>query len=134
MGIDYGLKRIGISFSDETKFLASPYAVYHTKTKEQDLAYFVNLIKQNKVDEIVCGLPLNTKGEEGEIALKTRDFMQELENLTQIKPVFVDERMTSILAEEFLAEREKDWRKRKEKLDSVSAAIILQDYLDNKRG
>ncbi len=133
MGIDYGLKRIGIAFSDETKFLATPYQVYHTKTEQEDLQYLKNLIAQNKVDEIVCGLPLNTKGEEGEIALKTREFMKKLENLTNLAPIFVDERMTSVLAEEFLAEREKDWRKRKEKLDAVSASIILQDYLDNKR-
>ncbi len=128
MGIDYGLKRIGIAFSDE-----SPFTVYHTKNEESDLNYLVSLVNQNKVDEIVCGLPLNTKGEEGEIAHKTREFMAKLKTLTQIEPVFVDERMTSVLAEEYLAEREKDWRKRKEKLDAVSASLILQDYLDNKR-
>lgn len=133
MGIDYGIKRIGIAFSDETKFLASPYQVYHTKTPAEDLQYFANLIAANKVDELVCGLPLNTKGEEGEIALKTRQFMKELSKLSHLEPVFVDERMSSVLAEEFLAEKERDWRKRKEKLDAVSASIILQDYLDSKR-
>ena len=81
MGIDYGLKRIGIAFSDETKFLASPYTVYHTKDETSDLNFLANLIKQNKVDEIVCGLPLNTKGEEGEIAKKTREFMLKLKKI-----------------------------------------------------
>ena len=133
MGIDYGLKRIGIAFSDETKFLASPYIVYHTQGEEKDLQFLANLINLNKVDEIVCGLPLNTKGEEEAIALKTRGFMAKLMAITQIKPVFVDERMSSVMAEEYLSEREKDWRKRKEKLDAVAASIILQDYLDNKR-
>lgn len=132
MGIDFGLKRIGVAFSDETKFLATPYAVYHRQNNQADLNYLQNLISSNKVDEIVCGLPLNPKGEEGEIAQQTRDFMQQLTEQTQIKPVFVDERMTSVLAEEYLAQREKDWRKRKEKLDSVAASIILQDYLDQK--
>lgn len=132
MGIDFGLKRIGVAFSDETKFLATPFAVYHRKDNQADLNYLSNLITTNKVDEIVCGLPLNPKGEEGEIASETRAFMQQLTDQTKIQPVFVDERMTSVLAEEFLAKREKDWRKRKEKLDSVAASIILQDYLDHK--
>lgn len=130
MGIDFGLKRIGIAFSDETKFLATPFLTYQRKEINADLAYLANLIVQNKVDEIVCGLPLNPKGEEGQIAAETRAFMAELANLTRINPTFVDERLSSVLAEEFLAEREKDWRKRKQKLDSVAASIILQDYLD----
>lgn len=133
MGIDFGLKRIGIAFSDETKFLASPFQVYCRKDLPSDLAYFAELIAKNKVDQIVCGLPLNPKGEEGEIALATRAFMAEIAKITQIQPVFVDERMSSVLAEEYLAVREKDWRKRKEKLDSVAASIILQDYLDSHK-
>lgn len=133
MGIDFGLKRIGIAFSDETKFLASPYQVYKRKDLQTDLAYFADLIAKNKVDQIVCGLPLNPKGEEGKITTQTRAFMAELTKLTQIQPIFVDERMSSVLAEEYLAEREKDWRKRKEKLDSVAASIILQDFLDSQK-
>ncbi len=133
MGIDFGLKRIGVAFSDETKFLATPFAVYHRKDLQSDLLYLKNLTETNKVDEIVCGLPLNPKGEEGPIAQETRAFMQELTKLTKIEPIFVDERLSSSLAEQFLAEREKDWRKRKEKLDSVAASIILQDYLDGRK-
>lgn len=133
MGIDFGLKRIGIAFSDETKFLATPFQVYKRKDVQTDLAYFAELIAKNKVDQIVCGLPLNPKGEEGEIATQTRAFMAELTKQTQIQPLFVDERMSSVLAEELLAEREKDWRKRKEKLDAVAASIILQDFLDSQR-
>ena len=133
MGIDFGLARIGIALSDDTKFLASPYVTYKRKTEQEDLTYFVSLINEKKVDEIVCGLPYNMQGEEQEIAQKTRDFMQKLQDLTNLKIEFVDERLSSAMAEEMLRETEKDWKKRKEKLDMVAASIILQDYLDMKR-
>lgn len=134
MGIDFGLARIGVAFSDDTKFLASPHKTYHRKNLESDLEYFVSLIQNNKVDEIVCGLPMNMQGEEQEIAKKTRDFMGLLqEKVPMIEVAFVDERLSSVMAEEMLKETEKDWKKRKERLDSVSASIILQDYLDERR-
>ncbi len=132
MGIDFGMSRIGIAFSDDTKFLASPYEVYKRRDISTDLDYFVRLIKDKNVDEIVCGLPFNMQGEEQEIAKLTREFMFKLNELVNIKINFVDERLSSVMAEEMLSETEKDWKKRKEKLDAVAASIILQDYLDEK--
>ena len=76
---------------------------------------------------------MNMAGEEQEIAKKTRDFMAKLQSVCNIKIEFVDERLSSVLAEEMLMETERDWKKRKEKLDAVAASIILQDYLDFKR-
>ena len=133
MGIDFGMARIGIALSDDTKFLASPFLVYKRKGQEQDIEYFVNLIKEKNVDEIVCGLPMNMQGEEQKIAALTREFMQELSKHISINITFEDERLSSVMAEEMLKQTEKDWKKRKEKLDSVAASIILQDYLDLRR-
>ena len=133
MGIDFGLARIGIALSDETKFLATPYQTYRRTNEQQDINYFVELIKSKNVDEIVCGLPMNMAGEEQEIALKTREFMAKLNEQTNIKIEFVDERLSSLMAEEMLKVTERDWKKRKEKLDAVAASIILQDYLDGIR-
>lgn len=133
MGIDFGLKRIGIAFSDELKIIATPYVTYHRVGDEQDIEYFVSLINSKKVDEIVCGLPLNMQGEEQEIATLTRAFMQEIKNRTNIKITFVDERLSSVIAEDILKRTEKDWKKRKEKLDSVAASVVLQDYLNIKK-
>ena len=132
MGIDFGMARIGIALSDETKFLASPYETYKRKNEQEDLNHIANLIKEKNVDEIICGLPYNMQGEEQEIAKKTRDFIDKLLNICLIKVEFVDERLSSIMAEEMLKETERDWKKRKEKLDAVAASIILQDYLDSK--
>lgn len=133
MGIDFGLKRIGVAFSDETKFLATPYEVYVRQNSEQDLQHFVDLINKNKVDEVVCGLPMNMQGDEQEIADQTREFMDELQAKVAVRLSFVDERLSSVLAEDVLKQTERDWRKRKQKLDAVAASIILQDYLDNMR-
>ena len=133
MGLDFGLKRIGIAFSDDLKFLATPFVTYKRVEESKDIDYFFNLIKSKNVDEIICGLPLNMQGEEQEIALLTRAFMTKIENLTNIKVKYVDERLSSVMAEDILKQREKDWKKRKEMLDSMSASIILQDYLDCKK-
>ena len=130
MGIDFGLARIGIALSDDTKFLASPFETYKRKCEELDIQHIVEIVKSKNVDEIVCGLPMNMAGEEQEIAKKTRDFMLKLQEQIDIKIEFVDERLSSLMAEEMLKETEKDWKKRKEKLDAVAASIILQDYLD----
>lgn len=132
MGIDFGMARIGIALSDDTKFLASPYETYKRKNEQDDLQHLINIVQEKKVDEIVCGLPYNMQGEEQEIAQRTRDFMNKLLDIYPIKVEFVDERLSSLMAEEMLKETERDWKKRKEKLDAVAASIILQDYLDLK--
>ncbi len=133
MGIDFGLARIGIALSDDTKFLASPFETYGRKGDDLDIQHLINIIKTKNVDEIVCGLPMNMAGEEQEIAKKTREFMAKLAENVDIKIEFVDERLSSLMAEEMLKETERDWKKRKEKLDAVAASIILQDYLDVAR-
>ena len=133
MGIDFGLARIGIALSDDTKFLASPFETYKRKGIEQDVQHLVDIVKSKNVDEIVCGLPMNMAGEEQEIAKKTREFMTILNDKIGIGTNFVDERLSSLMAEEMLKETERDWKKRKEKLDAVAASIILQDYLDERR-
>ena len=133
MGIDFGLARMGIALSDETKFLASPYMILKRKGDQTDIDILLDIIGKEKVDEIVCGLPYNMQGEEQNIAVKTRAFMDKLAEQSGIDIHYVDERLPSVMAEEILKKTERDWKKRKEKLDSVAASIILQDYLDIRR-
>ena len=130
MGIDFGMARIGIALSDDTKFLASPFETYKRKNEQDDLQHIINIIQEKKVDEIVCGLPYNMQGEEQEIAHKAREFGQNLANLSGCKLVLLDERMTSVVAEDILRQKYRDWRERKQHLDEVAAMVILQDYLD----
>ena len=70
------------------------------------------------------------QGEEQEIAKKARTFAEELALRSGCKLVLVDERMTSVIAEDILRQKYRDWRERKQHLDEVAAMVILQDYLD----
>lgn len=130
MGIDYGEARIGVALSDLLKMLASPYDTYYVKHTNEDEQYFLDLIKQENVDTLVVGLPYNMKGEEQEIATKAKDFANDLATKSGCKLVLVDERMSSVVAEDILKQKFKDWRDRKKNLDKFAAMVILQDYLD----
>ncbi len=130
MGIDYGEARIGIALSDLLKMLASPYDIYLTKHTDEDYQYFVDLIKRESVDTVVVGLPYNMQGEEQEIAQKAREFANTLKERSGCKLVLVDERMSSVVAEDILRQKFRDWRDRKKNLDKYAAMVILQDYLD----
>ena len=131
MALDYGEQRIGIAMTDLLKIIAKPYDIYHRKHTEEDFDYFLNVIKQEQVDTIVVGLPLNMQGEEQEIAIKVRAFAEELKKRSNCKLIYLDERMTSVIAENILKQTEKDWKKRKSQLDKYAAMVILQDYLDS---
>ena len=135
MGIDYGDKRIGIAFTDFLCTISSPYEVYKTVSEEKDLEYLCNLAKSQEADEIVFGLPLNMDGTEGERAEITRAFGEKLSQKSGLKVVYVDERLTSMEAEDILISAGVRREKRKEIIDKISAQLILQSYLNqNKRG
>lgn len=129
MGIDYGRVRIGIALTDLLKTIASPYEVYKSVSRKKDIEYFVKLIKEKEVDKIVLGLPLNMDGSEGERALKTRAFGDELEKASNVPVVYQDERLSSVEAENYLLDGDLRRDKRKNLIDKVSASIILEDYL-----
>lgn len=130
MGIDYGEARIGVALSDLLKMLASPYTTYYAKGTTEDIDYFIDLINKEKVDTLVVGLPYNMQGEEQAIAVKARAFANTLSERSGCKLVLIDERMTSVVAEDILRQKYRDWRERKKHLDEVAAMVILQDYLD----
>lgn len=132
MGLDYGKARIGIALSDIMGFLASPHSTLKRTNLEADINYLKKIIVENAVQTVVIGLPLEMSGNKGAIALDTEEFAKTLSNETNVKIVFVDERLSSVEAEEQLKLTIKSWEKRKQLLDQVSASIILQSYLDSK--
>ena len=111
----------------------SPYETYTRVDLNKDLDYLTSLIKTQEVDEVIIGLPVNMDGSEGERAVATREFAKKLENKSQAKITFVDERLTSVEAEEILKSRNIKWEDRKKYIDKLSATIILQDYLNTKK-
>lgn len=133
MGIDYGDKRIGIAFTDLLGLISSAYDVYENKNTETSLSYLSELAKEKNVDEIVIGLPLSMDGSENERTAVTKSFGEKLSKLSGVKVVYEDERLSSYEAEEILKEAKLPWEKRKQILDKVSAQVILQSYLNNKK-
>lgn len=133
MGIDYGDKRIGIALTDDLNIICSPYEVYKNVGVQDALRHLDKLIKDFNVDEVAMGLPLNMDGTEGERAILHREFGNQLAEISGVKVHFVDERLTSAEAEELLIESGVRREKRKEIIDKLSAQIILQSFMNNKK-
>ena len=131
MALDVGDARVGIAFSDPLCIIAGDGETYRvTKDRKKDMTYFADYAKRKECDLIVVGLPVNMDGTEGPRAEKTRAFVEELSQYTDIPIVFQDERWTTVSAEKMLIESGVRREKRKEVVDMVAAKIILQSYLD----
>jgi putative holliday junction resolvase len=135
LGIDVGAKRIGLALSDASETLATPWRVVDSGGSESDIETLASIVAELEAQEdglstIVIGLPLRLDGTPTDQTPRVRRLAAALESVTGLPIVLQDERLTSQEAESRLALREKDWRRRKAKLDAAAAAVILQDYLD----
>lgn len=133
MGVDYGDKRIGIALSDPLCIISSAFEVYQSKGEDDGIAHLTELIKTYNVSDIAFGLPVNMDGTEGERALIHRRIGEKLEQITGAKVHFIDERLTSSEAEDYLKEAKIPWQQRKALIDKISAQIILQTYMNIKK-
>ena len=134
LGIDVGRRRIGLAISDPTRTLARPLTALTVDGDNgpdrvaQEIARLAE--EEDGLSAVVVGMPGRLDGTPSGQTLHVARFIVALKCRTAI-PVFEeDERLTSREAESRLAVRERDWRKRKARLDAAAAAIILQDYLD----
>lgn len=139
LGIDYGLARIGIAISDASKKIVSPWAIITTgKRMEETIAKIraeIEKIEAEKkciIDEIVVGMPKHMDGRVGMLADEVGVLMTQLKSHTSANIIPWDERLTTVQAERMLRESKMNRKKRSKSLDSVSAMIILQNYLDFK--
>lgn len=130
LAIDYGRARIGLALSDPLGITAQPLEVVEVKKFEDVVAHIAGLVGEYDVFRIVIGLPLNMDGTEGAMVEEMRIFGSKIETSTGLQPVEWDERLTSSQALSALGKQEKNWKKRKRKLDAVAAQILLQSYLD----
>lgn len=140
VGIDFGLARIGVALSDETKLIATPWMTVAAEKKlDRTVAKLLaeldrdQKVKGYTVAAIVVGLPLMMDGTLGFLADEVRHFVELLKTNTAIPIATWDERLTSVLAERSLRESEMSRKKRSKVVDKVSAAIILQNYLDSPK-
>lgn len=139
IGIDFGLKRIGLAVSDSKKIIASPLSTIAgyknvEKSAESVILCLQNLEKQHgwQIDEIVVGLPLFLNGQESERSVQVRQFAKVLEEKLLIPIHLFDERLTSVQADRSLKESNFSRKKRAQFVDAVSAVILLQTYLDKQ--
>jgi putative Holliday junction resolvase len=130
--IDFGCSRLGLAISDENRIISQPLkAVSSGKDlKQTALLIAQELSKYSKVDLIVLGLPLLLSGKEGEMATKVRAFKAALEEILPLPICLWDERLTSCQAEKLLKESNVRRKERSKVSDALSAAMILQSYLE----
>lgn len=131
MCIDYGMARIGCAISDELGMIASPVGTVHEKYYPAQLEKVAQIVAQKKPEKIVVGLPKNMDGTEGSSAQLAREFAAALTEKTGVETLMVDERLSTVSAHRALSDSNvRGSGKRKKVVDTVSAVIILQGYLD----
>lgn len=138
LAIDYGLKRIGLALSDELKFIGSPLETLKSEAKiEETVLLIAKRIseleneKQCKIERVVIGLPLHMDGRVGLMADEVKLVQSKLEPLLNCPVTLWDERLTTVIAERSLREGSMSRKKRTKYVDQVSAALILQSFLES---
>src|SRR5262245_50282378 len=136
LGVDVGERRVGLAISDASRTLARPLStidVTGANAVERVMkAIDVLVADEDGLETIVIGLPARLDGSATGATPRVQAFVDALRARTTLRIVTADERLTSREAESRLALNERDWRKRKQKLDAAAAAVILQDYLDRR--
>ena len=135
LGVDVGERRIGLAISDRSRTLARPLTTLTIESAADAVDRVADTItrlrgEDDGLDMVVVGLPVKLDGSASTATARAVEFIEGLRARVPVVILTEDERLTSREAESRLAVQERDWRKRKEKLDAAAAAVILQDYLD----
>ena len=130
LALDHGTKRIGVAVSDETKTIAQPLEYIPAEPFADFLARLKILLVEKEIDLILIGLPRNMDGSYGPAAQKVEAFVAVLTTAITVPIKTWDERLTSAQANRVLIQARVRRDKRKEKVDKMAAAILLQSYLD----
>lgn len=136
LGLDLGTRTLGISISDETLTIASTLKTIRFEDSNYDilLPQLKEIINEYNISKIVLGYPKNMNNTEGEKCIITLKFKEKLESTFNILVVMQDERLTTVEATNYMLEADISRKKRKKKIDSLAANIILQTYLDKEKG
>lgn len=133
LGIDHGIKRVGLALCDEEGWIAHPRDTWKRGDQDALLERLAAFVEAEQVGEIVVGLPLHLDGREGASARRARRFSERLGERTGLPIVLWDERMTSAAAERSLRDAGVKAKDQKGLVDKVAAALLLQSYLDSLR-
>jgi len=134
LGVDWGEVRIGLALSDETQTLASPLeTLTRRRGKRLPMPRLLALATHHAAVGAVVGLPLTLEGEEGPSAVEARDLAATIANRTGLPVDLWDERMSTARALRAVREQDGRTRGRKQDVDALAAAVLLQHYLDARR-
>lgn len=131
LGVDFGIKRVGLAISDPTGTLCSPLATIQRSSRAALFDEILEIIHNEAVQIVVVGLPLSLEGEDTLTTRQARNFAESLARRTAIPVQLWDERLTSAQAEEELDMAGVYGKKRKQALDSQAATIILRSWLES---
>ena len=131
LAIDLGEKRIGLAICNPTQKLAKSHAVLKRRSRKEDFSRINNVVAEQKVAFVVMGLPIPLGGGESDTTKWVRNYSAALAETLSVPLLLWDESFSTKQAHDLLRERGvTQWRKRKEQVDAVAAAFILQSYLD----
>lgn len=139
LGIDFGLKRLGLALSDETHLIASPYKTLVVPKKMQQVVQLVlgeithvENEQMCQIVQVVIGLPLKLSGKSSLMSDHVHEFIDVFQKASSIPILPFDERMTTGLAEKMLKDGGMNRKKRTKVVDTISASLVLQSYLDRR--
>ena len=130
MALDVGDKRIGVAISDPTRFLASPLCTVERDASSSEIQQIEKLVESHQASELLVGMPLQLSGHKGIQARLVEGFINNLAKRLPIPIQSIDERFSTVEAERMLRQIGKTPSTDKHLVDSISAVIILQSYLD----
>lgn len=133
LGVDYGVRRVGLAISDPTGRIAQGLETIETANPEAVLKALEQVVARLDIRKIVVGLPVNMDGTIGTMATRVIEFVAALSDRTDARVVTWDERLTSQAAHRAMVEMGLSVKGRKKTIDRISATIILQGYLDSVR-
>ena len=135
LGLDLGTRTLGVSISDTTKTVATTYGTIHFEEEnyKEAISKLSTIIEKEPIEKIILGFPKNMNGTIGPRALTTLDFKKKLEDTFNIEVELQDERLSTKEATNYMIKADVSRKKRKKKIDSLAANIILQTYLDKRK-
>lgn len=137
LGMDLGTKTLGLAVSDRTGLIASPYKELRFKNEDDAIKEVLSIIEKEKIEVLVLGLPKNMDNSLGFASERSLRFKKKLEEVTPLHIELIDERLSTVEAENLLISADVSRKKRKTVIDAISACIILDTYLrkgENKHG
>ena len=134
IGLDLGSKTLGIAISDITNTIANTYKTIYFNEDDYDslIPILKDILEEFNISKIVLGYPKNMNNSIGPRAEITLEFKKKLESAFNLEVILQDERLTSVISNNVLIEANMSRKKRKKKVDSIAANLILQSYLDRK--